>query len=122
MLRYKWLITVATLLTVLAIAGCNGAVPKPNPTLTKALLRIVATAALQDKGAAQLTPAAMSQLNGILDGKAGAMVGVPSTPENQVISPATGGPCPFVTTQGLTPLGVSVVQLAVALAPDVGGE
>ena len=113
-----WLIPLIAAVTLLAVAGCNGAAPKPNPALTKALLMIVAQGALSQGGAAALTPAAMSQINGILDGKADAMVGVASTPENQVISPATGGPCPFVTTEGLTPLGVSVVQLAIA----AGGE
>ena len=110
----NWLITLIALATLLAMAGCNGAAPKPNPALTQALLRIVVTGALQQQGAGTITPAAMSQIEGILDGKADAMVGVASTPANQVISPATGGACPFVTTEGLTPLGVSVVQLALA--------
>ena len=108
------IVIVALLGLVVAAAGCNGAAPKPNPAMTRALLMIAVQGALSARGADTLTPAAMSQISGILDGKADAMVGVASTPENQVISPATGGPCPFVTTEGLTPLGVSVVQLALA--------
>ena len=46
---------------------------------------------------------------------------VVATPENQIISPLTGKPCPFFTTQGPTAAGYAVLVLASAVLRDVRG-
>lgn len=96
------------LIPLVIFAGCF---KPPSPDLLTLIL-----VALSAQEGIPVPVKAIAQVKALIAGEE--VIGVPSTPDNQIISPVTGKPCMFLTTEGLTPLGVVLVQTMLPVAGD----
>lgn len=101
-MRWSAIAAVGLLLAV----GTGGCAPR-RPTTAE--LVSFALVVLTQQDGVEVPPTVVRQVEALVGGLD--VEPVQRTPENQILSPITGKPCAFITTDGLTPAGVALAKL-----------